>query len=105
MKKAVFDGETLYYPFSFIDEDRSIFDHIESDMEVSLALRDKNGEKVTISFRVTRNAFLGSYCRRIHGEVLGVGDGLYREIQIKLNSRYPEDDTVEVFLQAPPIEI
>lgn len=103
--KAIFNSDDLYTAFFFTDDDRSMFDDLEYGSVVEISVKDAAGNVVAITFSTTRNAFLGTYHRRIHGEVLGTEDGLYREIQIRLNKSDPRDDTIGVFLQAPPLKI
>ena len=105
MQKAVFGKDDLHTDFFFPDNDRSMFDGIEYDQKVELAVKNTKGDLVSIPFCVTRNTFLGHFHRRIHGKVLGTTDGLYREIQIRLCKNAPEKDVIVVYLSAPPLEI
>lgn len=89
--------------FSFTSEDRTSLDNTSIGSWVSVCVKNEEGETVTVLFEVTRDVHLGKGARWIYGEVLGPpGDG-YHQIEIKLHNQNPNADTVEVFLQAPPI--
>lgn len=88
--------------FSFTSNDRASLDKISIGSEVSISVRNKKNELVTITFSVTRDAHLGTKVRWVYGAVLNSPDGEYRQIEIKINKNEPEMDTIEVFLQAPP---
>ena len=103
MRKAVFTDDINKNSFFFIDDDRSVFDNLEFGSIVEISVKDKNGGICAIHFSVTRNAFLGSYHRRIYGEVLGTEDNFYRQIEIRLDSLDPKNDRIDVFMQAPPL--
>lgn len=105
MKRAKFTDDVFKNHFYFIDDDRSMFDDIECDLIMELDVKDENGSICTIPFSVTRNAFLGSYTRRIYGEVLGTEDNKYRQIEISLNLNEPKYDTIHVAMQAPPLKM
>ena len=103
MPRAAFSSDPKRNTFYFIDDDRSMFESIEFGMAMEITVKDQEGSIVTIPFRVIRNTFLGSYVRKIHGEVLETEDDLYRQIEIRLNFLDPSNDTIGVYLQAPPI--
>ena len=104
MAKVIFNEGDRKTDFYFTNNDRSLLEGIVCGDLLSLPLRDERGEAVTISFTVTRNAFLGSFCRRIYGKVLDQEDPLYRQIEIRLYQNDPTMDTVAVFPTAPPVE-
>ncbi len=89
--------------FFFTGDDRPSLDGIEIGQEASIRVRNEENEIVTISFVVTRNTNLSPKTRWVYGKVLGLPEGEYHQIEIKLNKDEPEMDTVEVFPQAPPI--
>ncbi len=88
--------------FFFIDDDRTLLDSVEIDSEISIRVKNEHDEEKIILFRVTRNAYLGK-AHWIYGEILNMPDGEYYQIEIKLRKEGPKKDTIEVFLQAPPI--
>ena len=89
--------------FSFISEDRTSLDNVSIGSRVSVCVKNEEDKIVTISFNVTRDAHLGKGARWIYGEVLGSPVDGYHQIEIKLHKDNPNADTIEVFLQAPPI--
>ena len=70
--------------------------------EVEIAVSDDLGNVSSIAFRVIRNVLLGERQHWVYGAVIS-GDGLYRQIEIKLYDDNHDLDSVEVFPQAPPI--
>lgn len=88
--------------FFFVDDDRTSLEDIRIDSEINIYVKNEQGEMINISFRVTRNAYLGKKTRWIYGMVLNTPDDEYHQIELKLHKGEPEIDTIEVFLQAPP---
>ena len=105
MKPAVFWDSVKRETFFFPNGDRSMFTDIRCGQELELAVKDRADRLVSIRFCVTRDAHLGSFHRRIYGKVLGLPEDEYRQIEIHLRSNDPEQDTIGVCLQAPPIGI
>lgn len=91
--------------FSFIDDDRLSLKEIKVGSEVSIRVRDAEEKVTTISFRVTRDAHLGQKTRWIYGKVTNAPDGEYHQVELKVHKGEPKKDTIEMFLQAPPITI
>ena len=89
---------------SFIDDDRSSFRNIKIDSKVQLWVKNQKNENYILPFRVTRDAYLGSNWRWIYGavDVPDESDDRYFQVEIRLNLKNPAEDTIEVFLQAPP---
>ena len=102
MKKC-FPEEFFYKKFHFISDERTFSENIEIDSETGIRVRNEQDEVVTIPFHVTRDEQLSEKNRWIYGMVLNSPDDLYYQIEVKLHKCEPERDTVEVFLQAPPI--
>ena len=86
---------------SFINDDRSSLGDIKIDSEVRLWVKNQRNEPYILPFRVTRDAYLGSNWRWIYGAV-NVPDDRYYQVEIRLNLKNPAEDTIEVFLKAPP---
>lgn len=86
---------------SFIDDDRSSLGNIKIDSEVRLWVKNQKNEYYILPFRVTRDAYLGSNWRWIYGALI-VPDDRYYQVEIRLNLKNPAEDTIEVFLKAPP---
>ena len=89
--------------FFFMDDDRAPLDDVEVGSEVSLCAKDERGKKITIQFRITRNVHLGERVRWIYGMVLDDSDDEYYQIELRLHKDSPKMDTIQVFIQAPPI--
>ncbi len=89
--------------FFFPDGSRPRMEDTEIGSETSVTVSDERGDTVHIPFRVTRNTLLSPKIRWVYGEVLGMPEGEYHQIELKLHAGKPERDTVEVFLQAPPL--
>ena len=96
---------------SFIDDDRSSLRDIKIDSEVRLWVKNQKNEYYILPFRVTRDAYLGTSWRWIYGAVIvpddrygavNVPDDRYYQVEIRLNLKNPAEDTIEVFLKAPP---
>ena len=85
----------------FIDDDRSSLRNIKIDSKVQLWVKTKKNEHYLLPFRVTRDAYLGTSWRWIYGAI-DVPDDRYFQVEIRLNLKNPAEDTIEVFLQAPP---
>lgn len=86
-----------------MDDDRAPLDNVEVGSEVSLYAKDERGKSIIIKFRITRNAHLGERARWIYGMVLDVSDDEYYQIELRLHKDSPKMDTIQVFIQAPPI--
>ena len=89
--------------FRFSGCDRSAFRFAEIGAELTVQVLDEDGNIVSLPFRVTRNAALGSQ-RWIYGQVLGAPEGRYYQIEFRLHPDDPAKDTAEMFLQAPPLK-
>ena len=90
-----------YIQYKPLGESSVLKDYIEVGSVITLdVIEEGNGAKDTIEFRVTRCADLGSETRLIHGGLLHVSD--YWQVEITLHPETPKEDTVKVFLQAPP---
>ena len=103
MKECVLDDVFTKKVFYFINNDRSLFNNVKFKSKASIRVMDEENEMVKISFIVTRDAYLGKNYRWIYGKVLNQLEDRYYQIEFKLNLNDPEEDTVEVFLQAPPV--
>ena len=88
--------------YFFPNNDRSAFASAEIGSLLTVPLLDEAGKPVRLSFRVTRNALLGSW-RWIYGQALGMPGGGYYQIEFRLNLKDPRKDSAEMFLQAPPL--
>lgn len=87
--------------YSFVDDDRAMLRKAEIDSEVSMVIKDENGKPKEISFRVTRNARLGSSAQWVYGEMNNMPS--YHQIEFRLYKDDPGSDTAWVLPQAPPI--
>ena len=86
-----------------MDDDRALLDNVEVGSEVSLYAKDERGKSIIIKFRITRNVHLGERVRWIYGMVLDDSDDEYYQIELRLHKDSPKMDTIQVFIQAPPI--
>ena len=103
MERVFFDDETLKKRvYSFMGNDRTTLKRAKVGSNKEIIVKNEQGEAITIPFRVTRNAHLGKKTQWIYGKVLDAPDGEYHQIELKLHKEEPKNDTVEVFLQAPP---
>lgn len=103
MAKFVFDDNDLKRKrYAFLDEDRSALGGADIGSERAIVVKNEQGDKVEITFRVTRNVHLGKRQHWLYGCILGSPVGEYRQIEIKMYDKEPHLDSVEVFLQAPP---
>lgn len=88
--------------YYFINADRPNPSDFEVGTVQEIFAGDAEGKNVRFSFRVTRNAQLGSYQRRIYGQLLEPLSWAYEQVEIRFHKDHPEYDTIEVFPQAPP---
>lgn len=89
--------------FSFTSDDRASLDNVSVGSLANVDAKNEEDEIVSISFKVTRDAYLGKGARWIYGEVLDSPAVGYHQIEIKLHKDNPNADTIEIFPQAPPI--
>lgn len=71
--------------------------------ETCVIVKDETGKTVRIWFRVTRNEWLSHENQWVYGKVLDMPDKRYYQVELRFNGKSPDTDTVEVFLQAPPV--
>ena len=104
MMNCYFDGSTSgKIVFHFVNNDRTAFRDAEVGSITGVVVKDNEGKIMTIRFQVTRNASLVSKTKWVYGRIMDVREGKYYQIELKLHKDEPQADTVEAFLQAPPL--
>ena len=105
MKGCFSDYDFRKKVFSFTSDDRTSLEKLIIGSKTCIRAKNREEKTVTIPFRVTRDAYLGTKTRWIYGTVLNAPDDEYHQIELKLHKNEPEKDIIEVFLQAPPVII
>lgn len=89
--------------YYFVNNDRSMLSAVSLDREYTIPVEDSRGAGTRLSFRVTRNAYLGTNVHWIYGQVLNPATDYYEQVEIRLRKDHPEYDTIEIFPMAPPV--
>ena len=89
--------------YTFLDDDRSIFDKVKIGDDMVMDAMDKQGDIVALSFRLT-TIMPGPAGKWFYGHLkTSDDDDYYRQIEFKLRNDNPKSDTIEVFTCPPPI--
>ncbi len=91
--------------YTFInEEDRSLFDKVEYDSVLSVDVKNKQGEKVTLIFCVC-SIMDFPHERWVYGHLLSpkYDDPWYRRVEFRISDYGPGCDTIEEWVSAPPL--